>query len=236
MLLIYSKNKIKTNKALFLAIGEAFRQGRHTTIRGTPESYEGQKAASFSHVNFIEFLEKKHNIKIDVIINSYNTQYDSDLINWYNRNLLKYKLRKNLIGWFEIYETGIDLIENTNYDFIFVHRIDILFKSYLNKVFKIESQKVIYPTLVNGWGNIRPNDTMMFVPQKFFNLVFSKKLKCNHYTLETMKRSFLAKNVDYFMKGVWNSDTSKQWNPLYRIVNRFEPKSPSWKTSFIRML
>ena len=69
-------------KGLFLFIGESFRFGSQMTrIRGTKESYDEQIKACISHIKFIENIEQKYNLeKSDVIISSYTTNYDAELI------------------------------------------------------------------------------------------------------------------------------------------------------------
>lgn len=235
------RKKKKYNKGLFLTIGAAFRMGGcGNQSVGDHKSYPEQKLASVSQVNFINFLESKYNINIEMIINSYTTQFDDELINWYGHHVIKYFFHPKLIGWSNIYKTAIDLIENQEYDFIFIHRIDIVLKSHLKNVINIKSQKVTFPAKVHWWwlgkdGRHRPCDLMMFVPQKFFPLIFNNKLQCNHYALESMPQSF-SKHLDYYISGFWDSDSLKQWNPLYRIVNRFEPKAPPYKSCFLKQI
>ena len=74
-------------KGLFLFIGESFRYGsQKTQIRGTKESYDEQIKACKSHIKFIENVEQKYNLeKSDVVISSYTTTYDAELIAIYEK-------------------------------------------------------------------------------------------------------------------------------------------------------
>ena len=209
-------NKPFFNKGLFLIIGESFRKGNQfTRVRGIPESFAEQQLASVSHVDLITHLENVHKTNIDVILNSYTTQYNKDIEDWYGHRLIKSVFHLKPMGWPNIYNAGIDLINNKQYDFIFIHRVDLYFKKYMKTRFDPTWKKISFATTL---GDGRVNDVMVFVPRTFFDMFFDKKLCLCH--------EFLAhhspENVCYFIDTHHDSDSFKEWNPLYRIINRDE--------------
>lgn len=218
------EGNLKYNKGLFLIIGECFRKGnQHTRVRGVPEAFDDQKKACFSHVDLIDFLEKKHSIKIDVILNSYSTRYDKNIVEWYKNNIIKYNFFPHPIGYKNIYETGIDLIDNREYDFIFVCRVDLFLKKYFKKVFDIKKNKIVFPLVMPfplfpslPWIS----ETMMFVSKDHFNLFFDKKIFLNHDLLNINNQ--ILNKIDYFVNTYHFANSSNGWNPIYRMTNRKE--------------
>ena len=217
------KHKLTYKKGLFLIIGESFRYGgQFSRKRDDPNSFEDQKLACLSHVNLINYLEENNDLKIDVMINSYETKYKNKLFDWYSPRLIKYKFFPDVIGWDAIFKTGVDLIENRQYDFIFIHRIDLVLKELLKQVLDIQRSNVAFASRTE---NHKLNDMMMFVPNKFFEMFFAKELSLNHYFLDFVNKDFL-KNIDFMINQCHNSNSSKEWNPLYRIANRPEMRNP----------
>jgi len=106
------------NKGLFVIIGECFRKGNQgTRTKGSPDSYFDQKKAIESHIFLINFLEKKYKIKIDIVLNSYSTIYNDEIINWYKNNIIKYNFLSDYIGYpssaasqAAMYKSAINLI------------------------------------------------------------------------------------------------------------------------------
>ena len=142
-------------KGLFLFIGESFRYGsQKTRIRGTIESYDEQIKACKSHIKFIENVEQKYNLeKSDVVISSYTTTYDAELIAIYEKYLVSSTFQQTLIGLTNIFHNTLLNTKNVNinnYDFIFYIRIDLFLKDYLLKVMDITKNKILFPSIC--WG------------------------------------------------------------------------------------
>lgn len=212
------------NKGLFLIIGESFRTGgQNSRIRDLPESFADQEKACRSHISLINFLEKKYSIKIDVILNSYYTKYEKSIINWYqNSNFIKYKFNPDPLGYNTIFSNGLNLIKDkTKYDFIFVHRVDLVLKSYLKKAFDIHKEKIIFPfpmPLGSGKKGYKMwiSETMVFIPSNHFD----KKLTLSHEFLNEHQN--IKNDIGYFVNTFHRANSSYGWNPVYNIANRFE--------------
>jgi hypothetical protein len=71
-------------KILFVIVGGSFRLGGHGTRNiGNSESYEEQIKACNNHIDFLQHIQNKYNVKIDISISTYKTKYNDDLINIY---------------------------------------------------------------------------------------------------------------------------------------------------------
>jgi len=221
-------------KGLFLFIGESFRYGsQKTQIRGTKESYDEQIKACKSHIKFIENLEQKYNLeKSDAIIGSYTTNYDAELIAIYDKYLVGSTFQQTLIGLTNIFHNTLLNTKNLNdYDFIFYIRIDLFLKDYLLKVMDITKNKILFPSICWSKKCIiknypRVNDMMMFIPKKYY--VFIKDINIYHNCWYNLIHSSTIKNedLDVILNTLHDSDSEKDNNPIYYIVNR--PESKVW--------
>ncbi len=219
-------------EGLIILFGESFRFGSEgTRTRGIPESYDAQITAAKSHMRFIEHLNKQ-NINISVILSSYTTQYDQDICNIYkdaitdslfNENLLNNKCQVSSQS--KLIHNAIDRDNIYAYDFILCMRIDIFLKDKFLHIFDPYSDKILFPSIC--WekfckiGNHpRVNDIMMFVPNKYFDII--KKINLSHKSwydlVEVHKYNY--EQIDTMLKTYHDSDSAKDFNPIYYIVNR----------------
>lgn len=212
--------------ALLILFGESFRLGgQGTRCRGDDSSFDGQVSAALTHIKFIESLKKK-NINMKVSINSYTTKFDNHLINIYNDFLINYLFYKNLIGQTNLIHNCIDKIDNINqYDFILCMRIDLFLKDNFIEIFNPYSDKILFPSICfkprHKYGiHPRVNDMMFFIPKKYFD--FIKKIQICHESwfqlIEWHKLNY--DEIDTMLNTFHDSDSAKDFNPLYFIVNR----------------
>ena len=237
-------------KGLFLFIGEAFRFGsQNTKIRGIEQSYEEQIKASKSHVQLIKKIEEKYQLeKSDVVINSYNTQYNEDLLKIYNEFLINCTFNISLIGLNNLFHNCIHDIQNSEiYDFVFYIRIDLFLKDLFFEIIDINQDKILFPSIC--WfkdcmykSYPRINDMMIFIPKQYYSKIqyinvyhdaWYKLVKCGNMKNE---------DLDLIINTFHDSDSEKDYNPLYYIVNRDE--STTWhspgkifnKNDFLRFI
>jgi hypothetical protein len=203
---------------LVLLFGESFRLGGQCNRnRGNALSYQPQIEACQSHIKFIE----KH--KASVYIASYDTPYNEDLLSIYKPYLVGSSFYPDVIGMNALLHETIQKANIQNYESIFCIRIDLYLKDLI-EVFK-PSSIILFPSIT--WvphhkidNHPRVNDTMFFIPKKYYNFInyFSFGHECwfmlmNHLTYEDM---------DTIIHSYHDSDSEKDFNPLYRIVNRPE--------------
>ena len=197
-------------KGLILFLGETFRlSGQGTLNRGDPSSYTEQIKACNSHISFINNIHAYNNADIKVYISTYTTQYDSKLLDIYKKYLIGYTIHKQLLGLQKLFRDTIQKV-NLNYDFILYIRIDLFLKDHFTTIINPFAQHISYPSIcfiphhkING--HPRVNDTMLFIPNKYFK--YLTKISIYH-DLGTMLYTY------------HDSDSKKDYNPIYYIVNR----------------
>ena len=228
------------NKVLLILFGESFRlggQGNRNT--GSEESYEEQIKAAKSHINFISSLQKK-NINIIVSINSYTTRYDKDLTDIYKDVLYDNIFYTNLLGQSALINNCINRINDiNNYDFILCMRIDIFLKDKFIEIFKLDDNKILFPSICfEPYHKIgihpRVNDIMMYIPKKYINFFKQNGVNLYHdtwYNLVT-KYNFNYEQLDTMLNTYHDSDSAKDYNPIYYIVNRPENSIHTTKKIF----
>ncbi len=210
-----------------ILLGESFRSGgQNTRERGKPESVKEQMIACQSHLNF---MESYHDVKWKVRLYTYTTNYDSLLINKYGNYLEKYNfISGEPIGLQKLYEMSIQNLPT--YDFIFVCRIDLYLKPEFISKFDYRWKEIRYPFICwkNSGGDIvnlhpRVSDTMVFIPKKY-NLNDIHLSHDGWYSL--IKNGYTIDNIDVMINTYHDSDSEKDYNPIYYIVNR--PQSTNW--------
>jgi len=228
------------NNGLLILFGESFRLGTQgTRNRGSKQSYEEQIKAAKSHINFISNLQKK-NINIIVSINSYTTQYDKDLTDIYKDLLYDNVFYTNLLGQSALINNCINRIDNIDsYDFILCMRIDLFLKDKFIEIFKLDDDKILFPSICfephhKIGKHPRINDMMMYIPKKY--IIFFKQNGVNlyhdtWYNLVT-KYNFNYNQLDTMLNTYHDSDSYKDWNPIYYIVNRPENSIHTTKKIF----
>ncbi len=232
-------------KCLIVLIGESFRLGgQGTRNRGSKESFPGQMEACDSHLNFFRHLKEKFNIESHVLINTYKTKYDADLMNKYLDNELEGELFFNSndepLGLQNLFNQSCDLILKkvfiSDFDFIYFIRIDLVLKKNFLKSFYPNNEKVTWPFVCFAYFHEklvpfyqyahtpRVSDLMVYIPKKFFYLVENKKINFGHDGWFHLKNQGIDQNL--IINTLHDADSAKDWNPLYRISGR--PESDVW--------
>ena len=214
-------------KGLIFILGESFRMGgQGTRIRGIPEAYDEQINACNSHIRFLNHIKMKYNVDIDVHISTYTTQYNHNLLDIYKDYMINYSIYDDVEGLTTLFQNAIKKNSSNidNYDFIFFFRIDLFLKDSFFEIFNPNWTTIRFPT--NTWtitvhhnGKPRPNDVMIFIPKRLFYL--NDKIAVSHeiwYDLSLINVS--DDDLDVMINTFHDSDSQKDWNPLYYMVNR----------------
>lgn len=216
-------------KGLIILLGESFRQGNQgTRIRGTKESYEDQIKACNSHILLIKHLENIYKTKISVYVSTYKTQYTDELLKIYNEYIIGNIIYDNVIGINNLFNNSISNIQNIeSYNFIFVNRIDLFFKDYFLEVFNPNWTTIRFPTICfiphhKCGTHPRVNDMMLFIPKKYYKYIHNIHI-CHESWYNIIKNTDLKyDDMDTMLNTYHDSDSFKDLNPIYRIVNRIE--------------
>ena len=243
----FRKDEKEGLRGLYILFGGSFRfrgngDGNPESFGDGPEIYYGQQNASRSHVQLYKVMEKL-GYRMDLIIVTYSTQYDKDLLSFYNHSNIRivdyrfYAERRGrasgLLDW--PIGPGRPIAKNIeNYEFIFFSRIDVLYKDLFIRKFLISS-RIWYAfvaqigghtctTPVDGVETTGPavGDMQLYVPRRYFpylNLVILE-----HWGVCVLMNAGLkvGRDVTFFVDTYHETNTRKDWNPLYRVVNRVE--------------
>lgn len=222
-------------KMLFIIAGEAFRHGQHGRKRDTAESFDPQMRASMSHVALMDHVRSYKGLDCDVVISSYRTKYERELVSWYGDRLIATSFRGGLVGLQPLVKEALAEFDFSAYESVFVTRIDIEHKAYFREIFDPAWQKIMFPSIcwahqgyLSGGPNWIPrvSDTMEFIPKRFLSRV-KRSFHLSHeawhrYVNEGMQSEDIGFMVDTFH----DSDSAKDYNPIYRMASRKD--CPKW--------
>jgi len=209
---------------LILLLGESFRSiNKGQRVRGLPESYDEQIKACKSHIAFIENIKN-----ISVFISSYTTQYDDELLSIYQKYLVGHKFYDNVIGLNSLFHESIKSVNNIQqYDFVLFIRIDLFLKDKFTEVFDPNIIRILFPTICWKQGSVvrgkpRVNDMMLFIPKKYYSYIKDIEVYHNAWAILVEKTDLKKEDLDAMIDTFHDSDSAKDFNPLYYIVNRKE--------------
>jgi hypothetical protein len=219
-------------KCLILIFGESFRTGsQYSRIKGEDTSYEEQMNACRNHIKFFKYIEEKYNIKVSVSLLTYTTKFDKDLINNYKDYLIKFEILKDLIGLNGLFHKSYSNIMLDDYDFILYFRVDLFLKDYFFEIFNPNWNTINFATILwlryqTCYGYPSNNDMIIFIPRKYYK--YLNNFNITHCTWrDLIKTTDLTNNdLDTMINTFHDSDSQKDLNPLYYIVNR--PQNTIW--------
>jgi hypothetical protein len=235
----------KRNGLLFL-YGECFRKGsQNDRTIDDEETYNTQKKASLSHVEFFEFVNKNYDTNMNILIKTRESKYQNDHKSWYDGYYLTYLLYNNegsiqYTSEFVNYKHSIDLVNNqinntlhnidkelfNTYDFVLFTRNDIFLKPEFSYLFNPLWYKIMFFSVNSFDGRINP--TMIYFPKKYF-YILQDYITIDHDAKDVFKSKYGLTEDDfgYMTGGVFDSDSQKIWNPFYRMIGRPETGSDS---------
>jgi hypothetical protein len=212
-------------------IGQCFRLGgQGNIVTGTPEAYKEQMDACSTHINFIKSLSR---YRCDVFINTESTQYDDDIRKVYSEYLVGENFRKSS-GNFRKKQMDniVSMVNLDEYEFIFFIRIDIHLKPEFHKVFNPTTNKLTYSFIT--WikqltledGSPRVADMMCLVPKNLFHILNKNVNIMDHGSWSENLKFISHYDMNLMIDTYHDSDSQKDWNPLYKVANR--PESQTW--------
>jgi hypothetical protein len=223
-------------RGILVLLGEAFRGGgQHCRSIGSTHSLVGQIGAADSHLVFIKYLEDNYSCDINVYIGTYLTKYNNALMEKYKQYIISSDFYEGRIGFNNLLINAIKKIDNiSSYDFVLVMRIDLYLKPHFNTIFDPKWQTIHFPTIL--WatlpcGNPKTNDMMIFIPSKYYKYIdkitfrrgpnIASAIHGHYIWSDLVKNTDLTKNdLDAMIDTFHDSDSKKEYNPLYYVVNR----------------
>jgi hypothetical protein len=226
-------------KFVVFFIGASFRTGgQWSIIRGQPDSYNEQKEACNSHIDFLNFVKEKYQYEADIVVGTYDTPYTNELKEWYSTytDAGIFNFYDDLVGLTSLFHRSFSSIEEKleEYDFILYIRIDLILKEYFKRVFnpfdnQIKFTGVCFSRYHAEYGSPRIVDMIMFYPKKYYDKHILSIIPIGHETwwwIKNRSNNDLIE-MDLYTKTLHDSDSFKDWNPLYKIANR--PENTVWK-------
>jgi hypothetical protein len=215
---------------LIIFLGASFRLGNQcNTNIGSPESYDEQIKASISHIVFMDYILKKYNLnKLSVFVSSYQNRFEQDLLNIYKNYLVGHKFYTHLIGLNNLFHETINNIDNIQqYDFVFYIRIDIFLKQLFMESFNPMMNTIVFPTICfiphhKTGPDPRVNDVSLFIPKKYYPYFNRIDICHDSWHLLVRRHGLNYNDLDVMINTYHDSDSHKDFNPLYYIVNRSE--------------
>ena len=210
---------------LIILVGASFRLGGNKNLNlGSDESYSEQKLACESHVKLAEHIKAKLNVSASFLIDTYSTKFSEDLKTWYSPFPTTFHSHKPFQSYPWLLEHAISIIPGTYhaYDGLLFVRLDLFLQSEFISNFKVFDKVMFSHVLYLATANHRPvvNDLILFIPRQHYGYLASNTVSLNHCSYNR----YSASDIGFFVSTRHDSDSAKDWNPLYRIVNR--PEAP----------
>lgn len=233
-------------KCLIVLVGESFRLGGQNSRNiGSDESFHGQMEASHSHLEFVNAIKSKFGMSSDILLNTYTTKFDAQLVKKYSENdlgggALRTNFNPSQMGRQEIFNQSCELVADKLHDVEFVQfiRVDLILKRTLMDLFYPDCDRVLWPSACFfGWhkhdGCPRVSDTMLYVPKKHFSLIENKEIWFGHEGWSRLKHKIGSQNQGLLLGTLHDSDSAKDWNPIYWISGR--PRNQIWASCNYRI-
>ena len=223
----------ENKKGLLILYGESFRTGnRNTRIRDLEECIEPQKNASNTHNELIQYVKKRYNISMDVLINTYDTKYEKELKGYYENPT--FYSHKELLGWDKICQTAIDKVDKSKYSFILFTRIDIFIKPEFNTLFNPSWDKIKFLSPMedeilcgfrkdkNGIHYPYTNPIFVFYPEKYFYVLNNMNAGHDIWSHYMDEHHLTENDMDFMVDYQFDANTATVKNPYYKMTGREE--------------
>jgi hypothetical protein len=150
------------------------------------------------------------------------------MLSVYQKYSIGYKMFDNMIGLTGLFkETINEIIDIEKYDFIFYIRIDLFLKPHFFDVFNPTINTIQFPTICwfrdcRTCNDPRVNDMMLFIPKKYYYCIKTIDIRHETWHLLIKNNHLTYDDLDVMINTYHDSDSAKDFNPLYYIVNRRE--------------
>lgn len=213
---------------LLMFIGGSFRQENQNVEENVEEAtYQGQIAACNSHIGFIEYIKEKFQMNsVSVYIGTYTTKYDEELLKIYEKYIVKHKIHPYKIGYSNIFNESMkDIEDKETYDFIFHIRIDLFLRTPFYEIVNVNWPTIHFISICwcksnNVDGHPRINDMMLFIPKKYYGYIQNIYMGHDVWKDLIINTDLTYDDMDTMVNTYHDSDSAKDYNPYYYIVNR----------------
>lgn len=219
-------------KWILLIRGESFRTWwQNSRIIWQQSAFQQQIEAIHTHISCIKHIINL-NINLDIFIDTISTPFDSyikDLYGWFTKKIIFHKTSENT-QMMSIKRALIPIqkLDLEDYDFVMILRIDLYLKEEFTKKINFQTNKLLYPFVC--WYKDRkfkwyprPSDVFYFIPRRYIKVLdyfIIPWMYTWHESIFFWSKIFEKLEYDFMVNTYHDSDSSKDWNPLYYIINR----------------
>ena len=108
-------------------------------------------------------------------------------------------------------------------------RIDLFLKDKFIEIFNVDNDKILFPSICfKPYHKVvihpRINDMMVCIPKKYIDFYKQNEVSLCHDTWYSLvqNHNFKYNQLDTMLNTYHDSDSSKDYNPIYYIVNRHQ--------------
>lgn len=215
--------------------GLGFRKGGYGSRSiGSQDSYQEQMDACRSHIALCRAIEAK-GYKVDILLDTYSTQYNQEVIEIYQPYITQYKFHKQTLPHQQhMIHDCVSMFQGCHglYDCVLFLRFDILLKSEFINVYNPSIDKVMF-LCICWWkdrkthlGNPRNVDAIHHIPRRLYPVLATfANIFCEHNFLDHIPLK-LGEDYDVMTKKYYDANSESDLNPYFKIVGR--PESTIW--------
>ena len=229
----------KKMRGCLLLIGESFRIGSQGSRVIHETAIPKQMDACKSHLQLVNTLLSK-NIEMNVVVVTYSTPYNPLLQSYYDNINAKYIFIDGpRLGYAGIVKRALRCVCIEPYDFLLLLRVDLLLSDLFTTVYNPFNNRITFPSICMKDVDVttnrfpQPADTMFHIPCKFFEtFVQCVHIVPNYNDLHIMWEILCRfghltyESLDTMVPTYHDSDSEKDYNPLYTIINRPRRNQP----------
>jgi hypothetical protein len=217
------------NKVLFVINGESFRLGPQFSRNrdGSVQGIKCQFLSTLSHLRLARTIKEKYGIGCDVFISTYtmNEELDNMLVKWYDGHVIGVDMYPHLFNREQDFVNStiarIGNLQLDRYTHIIFIRMDYFLKRYLNDIFSLVDDKVMFSFFDANCGGNATNHGLFVTPHMHFDHLVNGRIWDYHWSYDHTNKN-VPNTSDSYLKSYHLCCPSLEWNPLFSYPGRHE--------------
>jgi len=214
-----------------MLVGQAFRFGGQGNQNvGSDQSKKEQFEAFQSHKNLLNHLEEKYGCRPNIFLKTQSTKFDEEVREFFGDDLKVAEFSNGDRDSMTNTKDFIELFEKSeeSFPYYLMVRIDMILKPKFLEILDPNIDAVQFTHLtwksnyeVDGYGRVA--DLIFCFPRKqMFTYASYRDVKLYHNLIRDMRQKNFNGKFHAMIESLHDSDSAKDWTPLYRIANRRE--------------